>query len=109
MSLTLTDTLRDIGVAGGVLDIPTYVEDVKSLTDNTKLFLNNSNYFTRNHAAKSASGALVKLSTQDATQKVVIENSDDCITILKQNLKEFENNYKTVSYTHLTLPTNREV
>ena len=23
-----------------------------------------------------------------------IENSDDCITILKQNLKEFENNYK---------------
>lgn len=79
VSLTLTDTLRDVGVAGGVLDIPTYVEDIKSLTDNTKLFLNNSNYFTRNHAAKSASGALVKLGTQDATQKVIIENSDDLL------------------------------
>ena len=32
--------------------------------------------------------------SRDANFVTFIENSDDCITILKQNLKEFENNYK---------------
>ncbi len=43
----------------------------------------------------AGSGSLgIESLSRDANFVTFIENSDDCITILKQNLKEFENNYK---------------
>ena len=43
----------------------------------------------------AGSGSLgIESLSRGATFVTFIENSDDCITILKQNLKEFENNYK---------------
>ena len=43
----------------------------------------------------AGSGSLgIESLSRGASFVTFIENSDDCITILKQNLKEFENNYK---------------
>ena len=43
----------------------------------------------------AGSGSLgIESLSRDANFVTFIENSDDCITILKQNLKEFGNNYK---------------
>ena len=43
----------------------------------------------------AGSGSLgIESLSRGANIVTFIENSDDCITILKQNLKEFENNYK---------------
>ena len=43
----------------------------------------------------AGSGSLgIESLSRGANFVTFIENSDDCITILKQNLKEFENNYK---------------
>ena len=77
ISLTLTDSLRKVGLAGGVLHIPTYIDDVQNLTDNTKLLLNGGSYYTRDHAAKDSAGILSVVDSTDGAKKVFIENADD--------------------------------
>ena len=66
----------------------------------------------------AGSGSLgIEALSRGAQFSTFVEKSRECIKILENNLKGLDNNYKitnssvdtSVSYTHLTLPTNREV